>query len=401
MRPIDHPVFSDAVLDLASLGVHVEPCPSAGARRYAIISGRSNARWWLIPLASSGATASGLALFQPLLLSARLLKAAAIALSHVGLARLWARTHVFVTGEPGIGHCFGTTERLAFSYFTGTDSPHRKVAVQIMNGCGELKGFAKVTRDANVASLLAHEAAMLGRVQLLNLASAYVPRVLHFGEMSGATVLVTDTRKSRSTRGTVRFSHHHRAFLLELARLTAQSPVPATHFAGVFWDRLHHVHGRLDRAWRDRLSSSIRALEAHPTLEVPVSLSHGDFTPSNTFLSGSRLYVFDWEYAVEGLPSSNDIIHFALAQPSVKRLSVPEQGARIKERLTEPWTGFRAHEVAALLFMYLIHHSLWHIERAASLDLVPEWDGVRSVAGLLDWLLVDADRIATPASTDA
>jgi len=218
-----HPVFKDAMADIATLGVHVHQHPTAGAKPYAVVGGRSNARWWLIPLENRRVAASGLALFQPLLAGARALKSAASLLSVVGLSRLWARHTVFITGEaalPGV-----RSDGLSFAYFTGTDSPHRKVAVQIMDGRGRLKGFAKLTRNPQVRELLMHEAATLEHVNGLGLQSAHVPKVLFAGNLGDSTLLVTDTLKTPRTAATTQFTAAHRAFLKELASKTAAAKI--------------------------------------------------------------------------------------------------------------------------------------------------------------------------------
>ena len=44
--------------------------------------------------------------------------------------------------------------------------------------------------------------------------------------------------------------------------------------------------------------------------EVPVSISHGDFTPWNMYMDSNRLYVYDWELAKNGIPMLFDLFHF-------------------------------------------------------------------------------------------
>jgi aminoglycoside phosphotransferase (APT) family kinase protein len=43
---------------------------------------------------------------------------------------------------------------------------------------------------------------------------------------------------------------------------------------------------------------------------VPVSVSHGDFTPWNMYCDEQRLYVYDWEMARNGMPMLFDLFHF-------------------------------------------------------------------------------------------
>ncbi len=81
---LSHPVFREAITDIESLGVRVTTEPIAGSIPYAIVGGRSNARWWLLPLTNRKVTISGLALFQPILTSAKLMKHGVTTLSRLG-----------------------------------------------------------------------------------------------------------------------------------------------------------------------------------------------------------------------------------------------------------------------------------------------------------------------------
>ena len=217
----DHSVFREAISDLACLGIRIEAETSANAKPYAVISGRSNARWWLVPMESWELTTIGLALFQPTLTSARCLKWVASALAMLGLGRAWARNKIYVTGFPPLADYFPARKPLVFAYFTGTNSPHRKVVVQVMDHGGELKGFVKLTRDPEVRKLLSHETAILKHVGLLSLESAHVPQVLFYGDYESVTLLVTDTLKTSRTASTNTFTVAHQAFIQELARKTS------------------------------------------------------------------------------------------------------------------------------------------------------------------------------------
>ena len=77
--------FREAMAGIETLGLRVTVQPSPSSLPYAIVGGRSNARYWLIPLTNGKVAASSFALFQPLLTSARLLKLAACVLSLLGL----------------------------------------------------------------------------------------------------------------------------------------------------------------------------------------------------------------------------------------------------------------------------------------------------------------------------
>lgn len=392
-----HPVFTEAIADLESVGVRVSAHPSPGAKAYAVVGGRSNARWWLIPLENGRVAASGLALFHPLLASARHMKTVASALSLLGLSRVWARKKVYLNGEPALAQHFPTGEALAFAYFTGTDTPHRKVAVQIMDGRGKLKGFAKLTRNRQVRELLMHEAAMLEYVSGLGLQTAYVPKVLFAGELGDSTLLVTDTLKTPRTPTTPQFTAAHRAFVQELAQKTAAAhPLHAGDIAKNFRARFDRIRSHLERTWRERLDAAIGALEAQPALKLDAGLSHGDFTPWNTFMANGRLYVFDWEYAEQARPAGNDIIHFVLNQPQTRSQPALAKIKAATASLLQPWTGVQSGAAPALSMIYLLTQSLRQIERLPdNMKHSETWDGAEESAVMFDDVL--ANRRAVQA----
>jgi hypothetical protein len=387
----EHPVFREAVADLAILGVEVKPYPCPGAKPYAVVGGRSNARWWLVPLDSGRITASGLALFQPLLTSARIMKSIAITLSRLGLSGLWVRQRVYLSGESALRCHFQSTEPLTFAYFTGTDSPHRKVAVQIMDDQGRLKGFAKLTRNPQVRTLLAHEAATLKHVRTLGLQTAYVPKVLFFCEQGERTLLVTDTLKTHRTPTTTKFTAAHGAFVLELVQKTTTThPIYAGDIAKGFRARLDRIRPQLDKTWLRRLDTAIGSLEAQPALELNAGLCHGDFTPWNTYMANGRLYVFDWEYAEDACPVGQDIIHFILNQPQTRNLPARSKIEATSASLSLPWTGIKHGTITALLIIHLLNQSFRQIERLPG-DKIKgqEWDGAKDSAGIFDELLTN------------
>jgi thiamine kinase-like enzyme len=384
-----HAVFRAAIADIETLGVRVSMQETPGAHPYAVIGGRSNARWWLIPLESGRVAASGLALFQPLLTGARQMKMLATGLSRLGLHRLWARQRVFVDGKPALGRFFERGEATSFAYFTGTDSPHRKVAVQVMDERGLLKGFAKVSRNPQVGALLAHEAGTLDYLQGLDLRTAYTPKVLFFAQQEESSLLVTDTLKTSRTASTTEFTLAHRAFVEELAQKTAPpQPVRLGDLANSYRVRFSRIQSNLEGRWVRRLDDAICALESEPGLELRACFSHGDFTPWNSFLSNGRLYVFDWEYAEQTLPSSNDIIHFLLNEARTRSQAPSLKMEAIMSSLMQPWTGIQQEAAPALVMIYLLTQSLRQIERLpGTMQDRKTWDGEIESAVMFDNLL--------------
>lgn len=400
---LSHPVFRAALAEIESLGVRVSDKPIPGATPYAIVGGRSNARWWLIPLTNRQVATSGLAMFQPILASAKLIKQAVLALSRVGLQSMWARPALYLAGSPGIARHFGNDAR-SFAYFTGTDSPHRKLAVQAMDESGRLMGFAKVTRNPLVSPLLQHEADMLGLVNGLGLTTAKVPKVIFSGEERGSHALVTDTLRTPSSVTSVDLQPAHVAFLKELANKAANpavggasagagkargAPGESGNESASFSCRVRRVEPRLSREWATRLVKAIERLAGEgPQAEVTGSLAHGDFTPWNTFFVGDELYVFDWEYAQPNGSVVSDLIHFVLASPRLQRRSAGERVNEVQARLQTVFGIASPEDADSHLLRYLVAHTLRYVERSEHQPgPIEVWDGMRQSAELIDLII--------------
>jgi hypothetical protein len=385
---MNDPVFASAAAELAALGFRISDRPHAGALPYAVVGARSNHRWWLIPLTNARVAVAGLALFQPVLASARFLKGAAATASALGLSALWARRRLYVSGVSCLSDVFRERD-LHYAFFTGTESPHRKAAVQVMDGAGNLRGFAKIGRSAAVKALLLHEARTLGRVRELQLQTARVPTVLHRTEVEGAALLVTDTRKTRAARTVVGLERAHVAFVRELGEKALARDVRTGATRGVR-QAYEELAARLPTAWRSRLGAAIARLVDAERALPPRTLSHGDFTPWNTFLVDGSLYVFDWEYAEDEVPVGSDLVHFCFSSPAVGRRSAHDGLASVRAQLRDvaPETAEGPGATDLLVLDYLCRLTLRYAAREAVVDgPVATWTGEREAAARLDALL--------------
>jgi hypothetical protein len=379
-----HPTFQQACAEIEALGFALSDRTFPGSSPYAVVGGRSNARWWFVPLEERRATVSGLAMFQPLLASARLLKAAALATSWIGMSRLWACDQVHIGGSSRLNDIFGE-RALQYAFFTGTESPHRKIAVQVMDSAGRIKGFAKVTRDSAVAPLLDREAEVLERVRELELRTALVPSLLFRGDVGGARVLVTDTRRTVRSRTEAALGHAHVAFLRELGQRTAMTESEeADWLAATLARQYASLHGRLPLAWQRRLESGIACVEREAGRLGPRRLAHGDFTASNTFFADGSLYVFDWEYASDECSPGFDLVHFLLSVPAIRRQPAAAVLARTRSRLQELFPGLEDARAGALVVAYLCGQALRFAAREPNGGALGTWAGEPEAAVLLD-----------------
>lgn len=379
-----HPVFQEAITDLAVLGISVSLAPTPGAEPYAVVGGRSNARWWLFPLRTGRLTASGLSLFQPVLSGARHMKTVASWLSRVHLQHLWARQKVYVSHGNAADRLYGGEGR-SFAFFTGTNSPHRKVAVQIMNEGGSILGFAKLTRSLDVGALLMHEASVLQRLESIPMRAAAFPRVLRAERVHGATILVTDTLKTPTSRSAAELSAAHVRFVRELSQMTQGATRTLGAIEAEYRERVDRVRGRLSLAWRERLRRALEIFSPHSHEEVTTSMCHGDFTPSNAFFGEHGLYVFDWEYAASGALPGHDIAHFALNSTTSIALDPARRYQKARQLVSDTHEELRENLIDTCLVAYLISQCLRFIERSPTdVESIAGWEREEDHAGLLD-----------------
>jgi len=386
---LENPVFQSARREIEELGFRFSIVPTLDSNPYAIIGGRSNARWWLIPINNNRVAISGLALFQPVIISAHLLKRAAIEISGLGLTGLWARNKIYISSRKScLADIFGDNN-LSYAFFTGTDSPHRKVAIQIMDDKGSIKGFAKVSRKEIIKPLLTHEAKTLNYLHSLNLQTALIPKVLFCGNIAGAQMLVTDTRKTEHSKTQIDLNNKHIAFLRELTEKTTSHNSNVTDwFVEALYQQYEELAERLTEEWQLRLKKAIAVVAGREKNHRSRSLSHGDFTPWNTFFVDGSLYVFDWEYAKWECSPGYDLIHFLLSLPATKKKLFHDTICRIRMLLKEMLLAENDATADILILSYLCGHSLHYSGRKMEVDSpVTTWDGEPEAAALIDILL--------------
>lgn len=376
--------FMSFLGDLAALGV--QPV-AQGGRRFAVIAARSNPRWWLLPLNNRRAAAAGLEMLQPVTHVARLAKGVARTLARFGLHRLVGRGQIRLSDPadlPDVQAAFGG-RAAHVACFTGTDGPHRKTALQVMDQSGAILGYAKLSRAAHLRPYLRNEADMLRRVAGMGLRSVDVPAVLGFRDNKAVTLLITDSVKSAAHAATLVAGADHLAFLSEL-RARSQSMG-----AGALLDNLAAQAAALaDLAgpeWGARFARVETALRPQAA-DIPLCTVHGDFTPWNIFVQGGRLYVFDWEYARAAWPVGFDLAHFVLSTtpPQAQPERLPELLGTLANA---QFDGNRA-EAARALLLSLCCHALFYLARLAEAERpLPDWTDGPARAAMIDRLLTE------------
>lgn len=374
-----HPSFAEALGDLAALGV-VEDRHDGTA--FGVIGARSNPRWLILPLGDRKQTRSGLDLFQPASAPAQIAKLGVITFCRTGLQKLIFRRILHLAGVDALAaRLHGGASACAI--FTGTDGPHRKTTIQLMETGGGILGYAKLTRRDPVRPYLAHEARTLRHVEGLKLTSADIPALLAFepGEGSAPSILVTDSRKAAGHTSPREPGPEHLRFLAELAQCTAR--IGAERSCGDL--AAFASDPRLPAAWARRFRNGLDRLMPLASA-MPVALAHGDFTPWNSFVLGERLYVFDWEYAAEGWPLGYDLAHYVLAGADMR---APDAAiAKLVPLLADVFhRGDALAAEDALLLSLLLHAGFYLCREFDAGGDAQGWSAGASRGALIDLLL--------------
>jgi hypothetical protein len=388
-----HPTLARACADIAALGLRVSAKPLPGAARYLVVGGRSNARWWLIPLVTTSSAASGFALFQPQLASARVMKGLAVIATICGRKLLARRSAAWsMVGQSTLARHFPESQHPVFAYFTGTDGPHRKITVQVMDEDGTILGYAKSSSDPVVSRLIAREAQALEELQRVGLLSALVPSLRFSGDVDGTYILVTDSRKTVWSSSDRTYGAVHRAFLQELIHKTRQPDISLAQFTAAMRESWGPLRDRVEHAWQDRIDRGLQAMGRRGEARVPACLGHGDFTPWNTYGVNGRLYVFDWEYADAHACAGSDAIHFIHSQPRLWRSKARARIVASRAELLHLFPQAGAASIWAMHLVYAITQALRVIEKmAVRSGSIAAWDGCSSQASLIDELLADRE----------
>ncbi len=354
--------------NIAFLGQIFDDCPKSNTHieTLAILPSIKNPRW-IIPLKNKELIISSLALYQPSLLRAKLLKKMAVLAAKGGLSNLAMKDRVyFQRKDESIKKIFKRDD-LHYAFFTGTEGCHRKVTVQVMNSDGDILGYIKVSDSEDVDSLLTNETEILEDLWRLDVRNGLFPGVLYHGSMKGVNILVLDTLKSAHSKYGSKLSDSHIDFLSEIFVKTSKvMEYRQSEFAG----ELRKRASDLEVEGLSKLSSIVNYIEDEIGDEkLLFGICHRDFTPWNTFFHDGKLYVFDWEYAKRGYPPLLDLYHFIIQDGILVRHLKPEglmKRILKNEQMLSKYSslvGIDEKLLTPLLLCYLLDISLLYIER--------------------------------------
>ncbi len=326
---------------------------------------------WLIPLRKKFFISS-LAMYQPSLVRAKIIKKLTILLARLGLSSLTIKNRIYLKRDDDFIKKIFDKDTLHYAFFFGTEGCHQKVTIQVMDKKGSILGYIKVSDGAEIDKLLRNEADVLGELSRLEISKGLFPKVLYYGDIKGTDVLILDTLKGPYTRFSSKLSTAHIDFLTEIFLKTSRlSLFRESRFKMELNERLENLKPfglvgnslELYRRTREYITEKI----GHKI--IPFGLCHRDFTPWNTFFYNDKLYVFDWEYARDNYPPMLDLFHFII-QDGILVRHLTAQG--LLKRVYKNWqwlrqyssrTGIDETYIMPLLMCYLLDISLLYIER--------------------------------------
>ena len=373
--------FQAFLADLEAL--QVTPVAEGGLR-YARIAARSNPRWWLLPLEDRKAAAVGLDMWQPLSKAAAVAKAAVRGVVRFGPHSLLRPYQLRLSGLPDLEDTFSKQIKHV-AWFTGTEGPHRKTALQVMDADGTILGYAKLSRAAHVRPYIRNEARALQFVEKLELTSLDIPQVLALRDDETVTMLVTDSRRSSSQITSTELGPYHLRLLEELRHKTES--VGAIDLIEGLARQMSKLEMLSGTEWVRRVMQALSIIRPVAD-QIPVCFNHGDFTPWNTFFQEGRPYVFDWEYAHPGWPVGFDLVHFLMA--TISRDQQPESLSMLQDVLAKAHFSGDALTARRALLVSLVCHAVFYLGRLAEASCpLDDWADKSARSAMIDRLLAD------------
>jgi hypothetical protein len=292
-------------------GVNARPAPEEGTR-FMVVPGLSDPRF-LIPLGDGAEMAGALDLYNAQRPLARVAQACLRAGLRAGIAQAVLRDRVSLRTdaliEEHLRPLFGGA-RISASVSLGSPGPNQKPVLQVMDGRGEILGYAKVGWSRRSIDLIRNEEAALRMLEGRTFPDARVPQVVHAGRWRHLHVLVERALGGRAGAARHTMDERHIRFLVALHRVRPEQrrlPVPDEARIQELEHRGFHYYAHLLRRAREFCGGHGRLVP------VPCGPLHGDFCPWNVRLFGGRLLVFDWEYARPAAPAGWDLFNFLIA----------------------------------------------------------------------------------------
>ena len=349
---------------------------------YALVPNRHKPQW-LILLDNQRVASASLRLYNPQSLKGKLFKHIVSNLAYLGIQLVWGRDRLLVASKRDAQDASLTkflqellyVRDICLAFSMGTPGYYRKTTAQVMSRDGRVLAYAKIASTPQTQKLLMQEAKVLCRLAELHLSAGYVPRLLYAGQFHETELIVQSAPSGKTRRGSRRLDKKHIEFLAEIFNQTStrKSFLESDYWIHIKKD-VESLQERIRDEWQKRLQNGLNICEsALANKVIPLGLCHRDFVPWNTYLEQGRLYVFDWEYAIEeGIPFW-DIFHFVsfpamlVARCSGKQLIDRWWGRELRQLLTQYAENISADVafVPVCFLLYLIEVSCFYLDMFA------------------------------------
>lgn len=309
---------------------------------------------WLMPWRN---TATGLELYQPSGWKGKMVKRLLPLFSwipfllrflHIDVVKIDISPEI----KSEIEKVFGVKTFL-FSVFMGTPCSHQKVTIQVYTKEGDILGYCKVTDNPEVWTNFQKEYRFLNELRAKGINE--IPEGLSCQEIKkGEYLFIQSTVKTRHSQYPHEWSEVHNQFMRELYDKTCQE---MAYEQTDFYRQIKVLEERLGwlGSMRPIIEEAIKYVNAlFQGKEISVSAYHADFTPWNMFVENSRLFVFDWEYALMTCPPGLDKYHFFVQTEIFEK----------RHGIEEIWQSFLRSSLDKQSFLeYLLLNMSIYIER--------------------------------------
>jgi thymidylate kinase len=259
-----------------------------------------------------------------------------------------------------------------WALFTGTIGPNNKlVGYKLEKGKGS---FYKIAPNNQVTDLLQNEVHSTYKLDLFKIKSFDYPKADHIGR--NVIKLSDVSLKDRANQ----FSLAHSLALGEIYNHTQKSTrineLPAYQKTQ---NLLHHLNTKKDSRIPIGLLKKIELLlKKQENKNIQVAMSHGDFTPWNSFINNDRIAIYDWELSSPHMPIGHDAFHFIMQQGIlVNHQSWTQIKSQIFQIISKKqfkiWMNsddFGSKHIQDYLELYLIFNTVYYLDIYSN---QPQW----------------------------
>ncbi len=200
------------------------------------------------------------------------------------------------------------------SFFTGTRGATRKAVMEIHKG-KTCMGFVKIPVTDTSKKLVQNEIDMLASLGKYDFTTLSLPTLskkingnARISNVKPGIIISADritAIHSKALAELYNISHERKLIFETSAWITITNNMEFLKQEMLFNNGLNSNQTKRIIYLLKKLYNVISVAD-----EIPVSVSHGDFTPWNMYCDDQRLYVYDWELARNGIPMLFDLFHF-------------------------------------------------------------------------------------------